>query len=613
MNNNNEIGRRKFLKVLGGGVAASAFAMTACNKPNDQISTESASLGEIPTDKMTYRTNKKGEKVSILGYGCMRLPTVPGGSARDQQGEIDQETVNAHVDYAIAHGINYFDTSPAYCKGRSERVMGIALSRHKRDEYYIATKLSNFSPNTWSRQESVKMYQNSLKELQVDYIDYMLLHGIGMGGMESFKSRYVDNGMLDFLMKERQAGRIRNLGFSYHGDVAVFDYLLSRHDEIKWDFVQIQLNYVDWRHAKQVNARNTNAEYLYNELASRNIPVVIMEPLLGGRLASLNKHATKQLKERDSNASIASWAFRFAGSHPNVLTVLSGMTYTEHLHDNTRTFAPLKPLTSEEFELLEDIAQKYVNFPLISCTACQYCMPCPYGIDIPSIFAHYNKCINEDNVSENPQDAKYSEARRAFLVGYDRSVPKLRQANHCIGCNQCAPHCPQRINIPVEMQRIDKFVESLKRGDTQLGTAVLMASLVRQLDAGNYSCVINNNGETRTYSQRGIADLYQMLKTDAAFLNGACMADKVVGKGAASLMILGGIKQMHTRIISSSAIKLLRDAGVKVSFDLEVDHIINRSKTDWCPLEKRVKNCKTAHEALPIIEGFVQDLKDGKI
>ena len=185
--------------------------------------------GEIPTDRMTYRINPKtGEQVSLLGYGCMRWPTLSGGSARDGADEIDQEEVNRLVDFAIAHGVNYFDTSPAYCKGRSERATGIALKRHPRESYYIATKLSNFAPSTWSREASMAMYRNSFKELQVDRIDYLLLHGVGMGGgMKEFEARYIDNGILDFLLSEREAGRIRNLGFSYHGDIAVFARLLA--------------------------------------------------------------------------------------------------------------------------------------------------------------------------------------------------------------------------------------------------------------------------------------------------------------------------------------------------------------------------------------------------
>ena len=308
------------------------------------------------------------------------------------------------------------------------------------------------------------MYRNSLKELQTDYIDYMLLHAIGMGeGMEEYENRYVRNGMLDFLMKEREAGRIRNLGFSYHGDIKVFDYLLSRHDEYKWDFVQIQLNYVDWKHAKEVNPRNTDAEYLYNELASRGIPAIIMEPLLGGRLSNVPDHIVSRLKQREPERSVASWAFRYAGTHPGVLTVLSGMTYMEHLADNLASFCPLKPLTDDELGFLYDTADLMMQYPTVPCNDCKYCMPCPYGLDIPGVLLHYNKCVNEGNVPRSSQDPGYARERRAFLVGYDRSVPRLRQASHCIGCGQCAPHCPQSIDIPAELHRIDNFVEQLKQ------------------------------------------------------------------------------------------------------------------------------------------------------
>lgn len=462
--NKKEIDRRKFLKVLGAGAVTTTAAMYGCSYQSDSAAIN-RSPGDTQTGEMTYRTSPStGDKVSILGYGCMRLPTINNTSARDTQDEIDQDMVNELTDYALAHGVNYFDTSPAYCRGRSEHAMGIALSRHPRDSYFIATKLSNFSPDTWSRQASIAMYHNSLKELQVDYLDYMLLHGIGMGGMEALKGRYLDNGMLDFLIKEREAGRIRNLGFSYHGDIEVFDYLLSRHDEIKWDFVQIQLNYVDWKHAKEVNTRNTDAEYLYAEVSKRNIPAIIMEPLLGGRLSNVPNHIVGRLKQRRPTDSVASWAFRFAGSPEGVLTVLSGMTYMEHLKDNLRTYSPLVPLTENDKEFLEETAQLMLKYPTIPCNDCKYCMPCPYGLDIPAILIHYNKCVNEGNVPESSQEENYRKARRAFLVGYDRSVPRLRQANHCIGCDQCVHHCPQNINIPGELHRIDQFVEQLKQG-----------------------------------------------------------------------------------------------------------------------------------------------------
>ncbi|GKG74951.1 aldo/keto reductase [Parabacteroides sp. AM58-2XD] len=456
--NKKDITRRNFFKIVGTAGAITA-GLTACGGRNNNTAG-----GEIPTDKMTYRTNPKtGDKVSLLGFGMMRLPSVDGRSAREGNEEIDQEMVNQLVDYAIAHGVNYFDTSPAYCRGMSEHATGIALSRHPRDTYFIATKLSNFSPASWPLEASKAMYHNSMKELQTDYLDYLLLHGIGMGnGMEEFEERYMKNGLLDYLMEERKSGRIRNLGFSYHGDIKVFDYLLSRHDEYKWDFVQIQLNYLDWKYAKEINPRNTDAEYLYNELTKRNIPAIIMEPLLGGRLSNAPGNIVARLKQRKPELSVASWAFRFAGSFPNVLTVLSGMTRMEHLQDNLRTYAPLDALTEDDFSFLQQTATMMMQFNTIPCNDCKYCMPCPYGIDIPAILLHYNKCLNEGNVIDNTQDEKYREARRAYLIGYDRSVPKLRQADHCIGCNQCSMHCPQRIDIPKQMQRINSYVEELK-------------------------------------------------------------------------------------------------------------------------------------------------------
>ena len=297
-----------------------------------------------------------------------------------------------------------------------------------------------------------------MSELQTDYIDYYLLHNIS--GIEAFNKRFKDNGALDFFLKERKEGRIRNLGFSFHGNREGFDEMLAEHDKYHWDFVQIQLNYVDWRHA---GGRNADAEYLQQELDKRGIQSVIMEPLLGGRLSKVPQHIADRLKEHNPQGSVASWAFRFAGSHPGVLTVLSGMTYMEHLQDNVKTYSPLVPLTEEEFAFLDETAALIKEYPTVPCNDCKYCMPCPYGIDIPAILLHYNKCVNEGEIAKDTQDENYRKARRAYLVSYDRAVPKLRQASRCIGCNQCMSHCPQHINIPRELHKIDRYVENLKQ------------------------------------------------------------------------------------------------------------------------------------------------------
>lgn len=457
------ISRRFFLKGVASAGAIAGTTLAGCRQATKEIENRHTSKREVPTDKMTYRVNpNSGDTVSLLGYGMMRLPTVAGTSARDSKSDVDQEAVNELVDYALAHGVNYFDTSPVYCKGFSERATGIALSRHPRESYYIATKLSNFSPSTWSREESVKMFEESLKELRTDYVDYLLLHALGKS-LGELQCRFLDNGMLDWLVTQKAGGRIRNLGFSFHGDIAVFDYLLSMHDkgDIHWDFVQIQHNYSDWHNPEGLDKRS---EYLYGQLEQRHIPVVVMEPLLGGRLSRLPDHLVKALKTRRPDDSVASWAFRFAGSQPGILTVLSGMTYMEHLQDNVLTYSPLDSCTDEETELLLHTADLLRAYPTVPCTKCQYCMPCPYGIDIPAVFEHYNRCVNEGDVVTSSSDSEYLRARKAFLIGYDRSVPELRQASHCINCGQCEPHCPQQIKIPLRLRQIDEYVEKLKQG-----------------------------------------------------------------------------------------------------------------------------------------------------
>ena len=439
--------RREFLKRSG--AAAAACTLASCTRgSNDDAS---AVNGE-----MTLRTNpNSGDRVSILGYGCMRWPMTKNAEGKDV---IDQETVNALVDEAIAGGVNYFDAAPVYIGGNCEKATGIALSRHPRESYYIATKLSNFS--NWDRENSLLMYRKSLEYFQTDYLDYYLLHSIGSEA--EFRRRFVDNGMMDFMLKEREAGRIRHLGFSFHGRKEAFDHFLTLHDKYHWDFVHIEMNYMDWQHAKV--PRNVNADYLYEELDKREIPVTVMEPLLGGRLASLPENLAAMLKEREPEMSVASWAFRFAGSYPRVLTVLSGMSSMDPLIENVETYSHFKPLTDKEIELLKEIAGLMSDYPVVGCTDCKYCMPCPYGIDIPGIFKHYNTCVNEGTIAQSREQEEFRRLKRAYLVGYDRAVETVRQADHCIGCGQCEPHCPQSIQIPHELHRIATYIEKLRRG-----------------------------------------------------------------------------------------------------------------------------------------------------
>ena len=415
---------------------------------------------------MTTRFSLDGCKVSLLGYGAMRLPTVDGGHANGWAKDgystsgIDQKLLDTQVKYMLDHGVNYFDTSPAYCRGESEACIGRALkaSGYARGDYVIATKLSNFAPQQYPLAKCKEMFENSLKFLQTDYIDNYLLHSIGNGGFKTFSKRYLENGALDWCVKLREERRIRNLGFSYHGDPKAFEWCLDNHEKYKWDFCQIQMNYVDWRHAKEVNDRNLDAEYLYRRLTELKIPIVIMEPLLGGRLARYNYALAKELAPLDPEASLAKWALRFCGTYPNVMTVLSGMTFTEHIEENVATFSPLKPCSEEELAALERAAQSLLKLNTIPCNNCNYCMPCPYGLDIPAILTFRNTVLT----------AKTLPSAREVLKMYATDVPEeLRRADHCTGCGRCTPHCPQSINIPKELALIDEWIDSLKNEEAR--------------------------------------------------------------------------------------------------------------------------------------------------
>ena len=438
--------RRSFLKSSGAAVALAGLA--ACGAPKKDAPASTG--GEI---KIEGPMLEHYPGIGVLGYGCMRWPMT-----KDDRGNeiIDQETVNSLVDEALAHGVNYFDTSPVYLRGDSERATAEALNRYPREKWLLATKLSNFADASY--ENSVKMYRRSLETFKTDHIDYYLLHSIGSA--EDFKRRSEDTGIMQFLLKEREKGNIRHLGFSIHSHKEGFDSMMELHPKYHWDFVQIQMNYLDWTHA---GGRNTNADHMYEQLAARDIPVVIMEPLRGGGLASLTKSQTALLKEREPDRSVASWAFRFVGSFPKVLTALSGMTYREHLEDNLRTFCNFKPLVEEEFELLEQIAEEQSNFPLVGCTGCQYCMPCPYGINIPGVFRFYDNSVVEGTYVKGPEQEKYAKARRRYLAEYNKAVESVRQADHCISCGKCMKACPQHIRIPRELKRIDEYIEKIKQ------------------------------------------------------------------------------------------------------------------------------------------------------
>ncbi len=466
------VSRRALFKGAGVGVAgmAAAYALDKVGLLPDALTrgfSANKGFGEPPTDKMTYRTHPgSGDKISLLGFGCMRFPmlpqaTSPGGT------QIDERAAFALVDYALAHGVNYFDTAYTYHRGISEVVMGKALKRHPRETYFVATKMPGRLLPTL--EQAKEMFETQLERTQLEYIDYYLLHNLQ--SVDVYQQVYEKNGVLEYLLEQKEKGRIRNLGWSFHGDEAMLEYILSR--DVKWDFAQVQLNYHDLMHqyitppalaamldALQVVPAQT--QWMYEKVLAAELPLIVMEPLLGGRLARLNKKSLAILQEERPQDSAASWAIRYVAGLPNVLTVLSGMTYMEHLQDNIRTCAPFTPLTEKESGVLKSALDVFLSADNIRCTRCGYCMPCPYGIDIPEVFTHYNNCLDDELLPKDARHADYVQQRRAYLVSQERDVPELRRAERCTGCNKCVKQCPQYINIPQEMARLGKFVEELR-------------------------------------------------------------------------------------------------------------------------------------------------------
>ncbi len=360
---------------------------------------------------------KTGEQISLLGFGVMRLPTI-GGDA----GKIDYPAAQALIDRAMEAGINYFDTAFGYHEGNSEVFLGEALSRYPRDSYYIATKMPPW-PLT-SEQDVHTIFETQLKRLQVDYFDFYLLHNVSVKHLEIFERFKV----LDFLKEKQKEGKLRHLGFSFHDRPELLRKMMELHP---WDFAQIQLNYLDWE--------DQNAKEQYEILAERGIPVTIMEPVRGGALADLPEESVRVLQQANPNASVASWAIRFAAQLPGVLTVLSGMSNREQLEDNIATLSPLVPLSPQENQAIEKAVDIFRRNGAIPCTACRYCMDCPFGVDIPKTFALYNHY-------------QHTKKTISFEAGYEMLAENGPES--CTACQACVEKCPQNIAIPERMQTV---------------------------------------------------------------------------------------------------------------------------------------------------------------
>ncbi|MBQ8249938.1 MAG: aldo/keto reductase [Clostridia bacterium] len=376
---------------------------------------------------MIYNTFKD-LKISALGMGTMRLPLINGDNSK-----IDVEAATELIAYAMSHGVNYYDTAWVYHSKTSERVMGEILKSYPRDSFYLATKFPGFNLDNMDKVEEI--FEDQIKKCQVDYFDFYLFHNLCEANVDAYLDpKY---GIFDYLMKQKQNGRIRHLGFSTHGSLTTIERFLDAYGE-HMEFAQIQLNWLDW------DFQNAKAKLAL--LRERNIPVIIMEPVRGGKLAKLEKEYESKLKALRPDESIPAWAFRFLQSIDGIFVTLSGMSNLEQLKDNLATYEYAKPLSDKEKDTLLAIAAEMTAKTALPCTKCQYCAPhCPMSLDIPRIIELYNEHVYSGGGFIAPMT----------LSGWENE----KKPSACLGCRECEALCPQGIKIS---EMMSDFVKRLK-------------------------------------------------------------------------------------------------------------------------------------------------------
>ena len=369
---------------------------------------------------MRYRTMRfdNGEdRVSFLGFGCMRFP-------KTEDGRIDEAQAAKMLDTAIKVGVNYIDTAYPYHDGASEPFVGRVLSGYPRDQFFLATKLPVWKAD--SAQDAQELFEEQLNRLQVKYVDYYLLHALNRERWD----KLVRSDIIPWAEQLKREGKIRHLGFSFHDDYEMFREIITYK---QWDFCQIQYNYMD----RDVQAGDRG----YALAEKMGVPMIVMEPVKGGTLANLPKEAEDVFRAADPDATCASWALRWVGSRPNVKVILSGMSSPEQVEDNLRSFSPFVPLDEEEEQVVSQAAQAIRSRIKNSCTACRYCMPCPAGVDIPGNFAIWNEGSMYD-IEEK--------ARKAFREKQEAGAG----AQACIKCGKCESVCPQGIHIRKDLETL---------------------------------------------------------------------------------------------------------------------------------------------------------------
>ncbi len=374
----------------------------------------------------TRQYKNTGKEISLLGFGTMRLPLLD-----PEKHPIDWPAAEKLIDYAYAHGVNYFDTAYMYHAGESERFIGHALKKYPRDSYFLASKMPAWMAKDMDGVD--RIFNEQLERCGVDYFDFYLCHSLTRANFEIYNQ--ID--IYGYLAQKKKEGKIRQLGFSFHDGPALLEELLAR---FEWDFAQLQLNYLDWD--------VQNSKKLYAMLEAKGLPCVVMEPVRGGALATLCPEAVDIFKAAAPDQSAASWAIRFAASLPNVMTVLSGMSDQAQVEDNIQTMTDFQPLTEADYAVIQQAKTAYQDSRTVPCTGCRYCMDCPAGVDIPLLFSLYNSYIR-------------AEDKKAFVEAYQAAGPG-KQAHNCVSCGICASHCPQGIAIPEKIKLVGDLYGQLK-------------------------------------------------------------------------------------------------------------------------------------------------------
>lgn len=365
--------------------------------------------------------DKLGVEASLLGFGCMRFPL-------NEDGSINEAEAEKMLDLAIENGVTYIDTAYPYHNGDSEPFVGRVLKKYERKSFKLATKLPIWKIH--SQEEAREIFESQLKRLDVDYVDFYLLHALDADKWKKVLEYHI----IDMCEELRSAGKIKHLGFSFHDEFPVFEEILKAHH---WDFCQLQLNYMDM----SIQAGQKGVD-LANELG---VPLVVMEPIKGGSLASLPDDVTQMFKKHNPEATLASWALRYVGTLPGVKVILSGMSTLEQVKDNLKTFNNYKNLTDDELDIVNQVADTLHSRTKNGCTGCAYCMPCPFGVNIPANFKYWNNCFVYDD--------------EKLFKGKYKNMEDQAKASNCRECGACERMCPQQLPIREDLKRVVKDME----------------------------------------------------------------------------------------------------------------------------------------------------------